>query len=395
MSNASHPHRRRRSRKLRTAKAASECLHTAERRERILFHACASSNDESACTGDQRALAEQRAEVQRMQKTRRLLVGMIALVGLFAVAEFALGIVTGSLAILADAFHMVSDMLGLVVGLVAVRLASRPRSATQTYGFKRAETIGALVNGVFLLAVVMFIVVDSIERFVEPPVLKDPLLIIGVGCGGLVVNLVGLALFSSNATLRKAGGHSHSHGHAHPDDNNRAPHRSANLHAVFLHVLGDALGSVGVILTGIVVYFVEAEWKYYADPVFSVLLGLLIAKTSVPVVLQSAHLLLQSVPKSVDLKQLSLQLLGVRGVDLVGSVHVWALSEADLVGSAHLDCLDSRPFDSIAHDVKAVFRAYGVDNVTIEPHFVGRSLGVDLETKLHLTHAHAAEFQCE
>lgn len=252
----------------------------------MLYHACASARrddapDAVACLGDQRALAEERAEMQRMQKTRHLLVSMIVLVGVFAVAEFALGIVTGSLAILADAFHMISDVMGLVVGLVAVRLASRPRSSTQTYGFKRAETIGALVNGVFLLAVVMFIVVDAVERFVEPPVLKDPLLIIGVGCGGLLVNLIGLALFSSNATLRKAGGHSH--GHAHVDDDR--PHRSANLHAVFLHVLGDALGSVGVILTGLVVYFVEAEWKYYADPAFSVLLGLLIAKTSVPVVL--------------------------------------------------------------------------------------------------------------
>jgi solute carrier family 30 (zinc transporter), member 1 len=369
----------------------------------MLGHACASSHDDSACAGDQRALAEQRAEVHRMQKTRRLLVAMIALVGVFAVAEFAFGIATGSLAILADAFHMISDMLGLVVGLVAVRLASRPRSLTQTYGFKRAETIGALVNGVFLLAVVMFIIVDSIERFIEPPVLAEPLLIVGVGVGGLFVNLIGLALFSANATLRKAGGHSHSHSHpdaaaaaaASDNESERAPHRSANLHAVFLHVLGDALGSVGVILTGLVVHFAEGEWKYYADPVFSVLLGLLIAKTSVPVVCQSAYLLLQSVPRSVDLQQLSLQLLGVQGVDHVGSVHVWALSETDLVGSAHLDCLASRPFDAIAHDVKAVFRTSGVDNVTIEPHFVDCSLDVGLETKLHLAHAHATEFQCE
>ena len=348
--------------------------------------------------GDQLALAEQRAEKQRMQKTRRLLVFMIALVGVFAVSEFALGIVTGSLAILADAFHMLSDMLGLVVGLVAVRLAGRPRSATQTYGFKRAETIGALVNGVFLLAVVMFIVVDSIERFIKPPVIENPLLVIGVGAGGLLVNLIGLALFSANATLRKVGGHSHSHGHGdghNVDDAVDGPHRSANLHAVFLHVLGDALGSVGVILTGVVVLLVESDWKYYADPVFSVLLALLIAKSSMPVVMQSALLLLQSVPKTIDLKQLSLQLLSVPGVDLVGSVHVWSLSETDLVGSVHLDCLLERPFDSIAHDVKAVFGKFGVENVTVEPHFVGRSLGLDLEAKVHLTHAHAAEFRCE
>ncbi len=125
--------------------------------------------------GDQRALQEQQSEKQRLLKTQRTLFAMISMVGVFAVAEFALGIVTGSLAILADAFHMISDMLALVVGVVAVRLASRPRTVTHTYGFKRAETIGALANSVFLLAVVMFIVVDAIERFVEGSPLDDTL----------------------------------------------------------------------------------------------------------------------------------------------------------------------------------------------------------------------------
>lgn len=337
---------------------------------------------------------------------------MIVFVGVFAVAEFIAGIVTDSLAILSDAFHMVSDLIGLIIGLFSLRLTLRPSSDSKTFGWSRAEVVGALVNGVFLLAVVMFICLDAIERFIDPPEVKDPLVVIIVGVVGLAVNLVGLVLFSSNATLASASGHSHSHSHgggaAHSHGSAAAhdieagvpapgagAHKSANLHAVFLHVLGDALGSVGVIITGLVVMFVPYDWKYYFDPLLSMILALIIGKSSIPLVYQSAQLLLQSVPESVDLNELSVKLLQIAGVDYIGSIHVWALNSEERVASAHIDCLQSCDFDQVSIEVKELFASYGIGNVTIEPHFVDQPLPVDVEGKMHLAKAHATEFRCE
>jgi zinc transporter 1 len=367
-------------------------------------------------------------KMAQITKASRQLIAMIVFVGVFALAEFAAGIVTDSLAILSDAFHMVSDLIGLIIGLFSLRLTLRPSSDSKTFGWSRAEVVGALVNGVFLLAVVMFICLDAIERFIDPPEVQNPLLVIIVGVVGLAVNLVGLVLFSSNATLASAGGHSHSHSHsggashtaeehdaeaaahdieagAHdieggggggvPAPVSNGPHKSANLHAVFLHVLGDALGSVGVIITGLVVMFVPYDWKYYFDPLLSMLLALIIGKSSIPLVRQSAQLLLQSVPESVDLNELSVKLLQVVGVDYIGSIHVWALNNEERVASAHIDCLKSCDFDQVSIEVKELFASYGIANVTIEPHFVDQPLPVDVEGKMHLAKAHATEFRCE
>jgi zinc transporter 1 len=252
-----------------------------------------------------------------------------------------------------------------------------------------------------------------------PPAIKDPLLVVIIGVAGLVVNLIGLALFSSNATLKNTHSHSHSHSHsggahhsgadAHQDENCVADdneeaaaavtesqaHKSANLHAVFIHVLGDALGSIGAIATGLIVMYVPYDWKHYADPLLSALLALIILKASVPIVVQSGKLLLQSVPKSIDLEKLSQQLLNIDGVDYVGSIHVWALSAEQYVASVHLDCLTSVPFGSVSGQVKELFKTFGVGNVTVEPHFVERALTVDAETKLHLATAHRSQFRCE
>lgn len=110
---------------------------------------------------------------------------------------------------------------------------------------------------------------------------------------------------------------------------------------------------------------------------------------------QSAELLLQSVPESIDLEQLSVRLLEIEGIDYVGSIHVWALSADDLVGSIHVDCLQTRNFDDLSAEIKKLFALHGVQNVTIEPHFVQQPLDVDVETKLHLSREHAGEFRCE
>jgi cobalt-zinc-cadmium efflux system protein len=106
---------------------------------------------------------------EEARKSQRLLLVMCALVGIFALAEFLFAIFSGSLALLSDAFHMLSDLLGLVIAYVAVRLATRPKSEQKTYGWKRAEVIGSLMNGVFLVAVVLFIVLEAIPRFISPP----------------------------------------------------------------------------------------------------------------------------------------------------------------------------------------------------------------------------------
>ncbi|KAJ3351961.1 hypothetical protein HDU83_008484 [Entophlyctis luteolus] len=390
-----------------------------------------------------------------------------------------------------------------------MRLAKqRTRQANFTFGFLRAEILGAFANAVFLLALCFTIILDAIQRFVKPEVIENPDIVLIVGCVGLFTNLVGMVLFGGHGD-HNHGGHSHGHTHSHshsPRDNPRVPstepapttaspllvvssavkhdnhdhhdrkpsqtseppspmmhysahqrafvmatedrirsgsnssafsaasgthkhdseleketvitindpdhksegnhnhdredenhnthshhgnhhdddhhqhghshhgheQRNMNIHGLFLHVLGDALGSIGVIVSSLIIMFASGSWRYYMDPVISLLISGLIISSAAPLVRSASFVLLQGVPTSISVARLREQILSIDGVFGVHELHVWGLSDNRNVASVHVRVAEgasARPYMEVAAAIKRLMHGCGVHSTTVQPEF--------------------------
>jgi cobalt-zinc-cadmium efflux system protein len=223
------------------------------------------------------------------------------------VAEVVGSWYSGSLALLADAGHLLTDGGAVALTILTAWLASRPASARRTYGHLRWEILGALINGAVLLALSAWIVFEAIARFRSPVQVESRILLL-VAVAGLVSNGVSLWLLSRD----KEG--------------------SLNLRGAYLHVLGDLLGSVGVIAAGLVIYF--TGWEI-ADPLISVVLALLIVNGAWRLVRESTEVLLEGVPRHIALEEVERRMLGVAGVSGVHDLHVWTVTSGMVAMSGH------------------------------------------------------------
>ena len=301
---------------------------------------------------------------------------MMTLVGLFCCAELIGGVWSGSLALLSDAFHMLSDFLSLLVAFVAIRLATRTRDSIKSYGWQRAEIIGALMNGVFLASACIFIALDAAQRLLieQPERLSDPLAVLLVGTVGLAINLAGLTMFVPRLNCLAAHAHSHSHGHNHQAreaSSSGEDDGHLNMHGVFLHVAGDALGSLIVIGVALCHMLTSADdiWPAYTDPLCSLAMAAVIARAAVPLIRRTTHILMQSVPASIDLANLQSQLEAIDNVETVHALHVWQISETRSVGSVHVRCTDASAFDRTCRAVKRVMHRHEVHETAVQPEF--------------------------
>lgn len=238
----------------------------------------------------------------------RALALTLGLTATYTVAEVIGGLLTGSLALLADAGHMLSDSGSIVVALIAISLARRPATAKRSFGFKRAEILAALFNGVTLVAISIWIFIEAIDRLANPPqVLGGWMLAIAVG--GVVINVAGALLLA------------------------RGDRGSLNLQAALRHVIADLLGSVGVIVAAIVI--LTTGWAY-ADPLISVLIGVLVAASSWGVLRESVLILLEATPSGIDAEEVEAKMLSVRGVTDVHDLHIWTITSGFPALAAHV-----------------------------------------------------------
>jgi zinc transporter 1 len=432
---------------------------------------------------------------------------------LFFLLELSVGYAVHSLALVADAFHMLNDVLSLCVGLWAVKISdSKTNSKSYTYGWQRAETLGALVNGVFLVALCVSIFLEAIQRFVEPQEVTQPKLILIVGCLGLASNIMGLFLFHDHGHGghgHSHGGHSHGHGdeiadaeegHAHshdhadhehggvhspahlsdttvvddqaalsspskfakrrhsrsgsrysgfddihvnpgafrqsiiaasrmddvqseegPEDDeddththtppsepllkggqhagygstkrksiDHKQHRHAqpkeqskgghshgdlNMRGVFLHVLGDALGNVGVIATALFIWLTDYSWRFYMDPAISLIITAIILASAIPLCKAASRILLQAVPAGISVDDIKADIEDLPGIVSCHHVHVWQLSDTKLVGSLHVQVEfdfkgeGSARYMELALAIRRCLHAYGIHSSTIQPEF--------------------------
>jgi len=413
----------------------------------------------------------------------------------FFFVELIVGYAVGSLALVADSFHMLNDVMSLVVALFAIKLTeSNTTDSRYSYGWHRAEILAALINGVFLLALCFSISLDALERFFSAPEISNPRLVVVVGSLGLASNIVGLFLFHE---------HNHSHDHSHgppskppsiriadlsqstsgsttpvqrpfdrrnsrsgsrsesfsslyghpvatraaveqvaaelaiarspsPVSHRRNPSRhlsrdlnfnkspstesaepspfsaastdrfgeqtpllnhssdslsdqdqdqdqghsharthsgSMNMRALVLHVLGDALGNVGVIATGLIIWLSSWSFKYYCDPIISLVITVIIFSSALPLVRSASFILLQGVPPTVSIEDVRTSILNVDGVLSLHELHVWQLSETKIVASVHVMASRNHDFMPVAVNIRKALHHHGIHSSTIQPEY--------------------------
>lgn len=245
---------------------------------------------------------------------RRVLRWALAANALFMVAEFVGGVVFGSLALLADAVHMLSDVAGLGIALLAQHLIERPASVRHTFGLQRAEVLGAQANGVLLLASAGWILFEAVRRIGDPPDVVGPGLLI-VATLGLLVNVVSAVMLA------------------------RASGRSLNMRGAYTHMLADAAGSGGAIVAGIAVTFLGADW---VDAAASIGIGLLVISTAWGLLRDTTHVLLEGAPDDLDPADVEGWLQAEPGVASVHHLHLWHLTSESTALSAHV-VLEDQP----------------------------------------------------
>jgi cobalt-zinc-cadmium efflux system protein len=240
--------------------------------------------------------------------SKRALRWVLGLTAGFMVAEVVGGLLTGSLALLADAAHMLSDAGSVALALFAIGLAERPTTPKRSFGFQRAEILAALANGVMLVLLPIWIFAEAYERLFEPrEVLGGPML--GVAAAGLLVNLVAAGL------LMRDGGD------------------SLNVSAALRHVVADLAGSVGAIVAAVVI--IVTGWPY-ADPLVSVLIGLLVLASALPILRESLRVLLEAAPAGIDPVEVGRRMAAAEGVREVHDLHVWTITSGFPALSAHV-----------------------------------------------------------
>jgi cobalt-zinc-cadmium efflux system protein len=275
---------------------------------------------------------------------------VLALTLAYTVAEVAGGIASNSLALLADAGHMATDDLALGLAVLAGWFASRPPDRGRTFGYQRAEILAALTNGVILVVVCGFIFWEALHRFAAPPVVAAGLMA-WVAAGGLAVNLVAAWLL---------------HGHV----------SGLNTRGAFLHVLGDLLGSMGTLVAAALMATFGWRW---ADPLASMLIGAVIVFSSVRLVLDSVHVLMEGTPTHLDAEAIGRSLRGLPGVADVHDLHLWSLGGSAPLLTAHLVVdLTVHAHDVLRAATAELASLYGIEHVTLQiepPDFNIRGIG--------------------
>jgi cobalt-zinc-cadmium efflux system protein len=257
------------------------------------------------------------------------------------IVELIGGLMSNSLALLGDAGHMFTDTLALGLSIFALNLTKRPASQTKTYGYYRAEILAALINGIILILICVYIFYEAYRRFIEPPEVHGGLMLI-VAAIGLVANLVGISILHS------------------------ASRENLNVKGAFLHMWGDTASSVGVIAAGMIILLTG---RTIADPIISIIIGLLILRGAGGLVSESVHILLEAVPKHLDMSQINNEIRKIKGVRDIHDVHLWAITSGIYAISGHLlieDQMVSKCTQIVEEVNRMLDHKFGISHSTLQ-----------------------------
>jgi cobalt-zinc-cadmium efflux system protein len=270
---------------------------------------------------------------------RKRLALTLLLAGGYMVAEIVGGLISNSLALLADAAHMLSDVAALALSLFAIWIAERPATSRRTYGFYRVEILAALLNGAALIAISAYIFVEAYRRLQQPPPVMGALMM-WIAVGGFLVNLLGLWIL-----------------HGGREDN-------LNVRGAWLHVFTDTLGSIGAVVAGSLIWTFGLNW---IDPAISALIGLLVVYSAWRLVAESVSVLMENAPRGIDVDEVHRAMSEIAGVVSIHDLHVWTISSGLDCLSAHVVKEDGQSHGCLLKRLRTTAREeFGIDQITIQ-----------------------------
>lgn len=268
----------------------------------------------------------------------------IFITGSIFLAEIIGGIYTNSLALLADAGHMLTDLAALILSFVAFKIGERKANTKKTFGYKRFEIVIAFVNGLILWALSIYISYEAVLRLFQPEEIKGGVMLV-IAIFGLIANLVSAYLLFSHS------------------------HDNLNIRGAFLHVVGDALGSIGAILAGI--FIITFGW-YIVDPVVSILISVLIIISSWNLVRDSLNILLEGAPKNIDQHQIGERLKNIKKVRNIHDIHIWTITSGVHNLSCHMTIENFENASEILSQSKKILETeFNISHMTIQLEPVG------------------------
>lgn len=267
-----------------------------------------------------------------------LLAAVLLTLGFSAIEAIA-GYWSNSLALISDAGHMLTDSTALGLALLAQQIARRPPSPRHSFGLGRAEALAAFINALAMLALVVWIVLEALQRFAAPPRVAGET-VFTVALIGLVINLLVAWVLSRDKS-------------------------NVNTRAALVHVMGDLLGSVAALAAGIVIYF--TGW-FPIDPLLSVFVSMLILRSTLAVLKDAYHFLMEGVPRNVDYLQVGADLAAIPGVQSVHDLHVWEMTPGQPALIGHVEIGDLQAWPAVLSRIKAMLlEKHGIDHITLQP----------------------------
>ncbi|KAL4918642.1 cation efflux protein [Aspergillus aurantiobrunneus] len=341
----------------------------------------------------------------KISRSSRLMAA-IGISAAFFLVEIAVGFYTHSLALVADAFHYLNDLVGFIVAFVALKVSSAKNSPQElSFGWQRAQILGAFFNGSLLFALGISIFLQSIERFITLHHVDNPKLMFIIGSIGLGLNIICATFLHEH---HHHGGHEHHHSsdleveaqgrvdlEQQRDIENKAKHHDhrhlkhteapvfgghdLGMIGVLLHVLGDAANNLGVMVAALIIWLTRYDGRYYADPATSMGIAAMIMLSALPLIRQSGLILLESAPKGLDLADVKHDLEKVPGILAVHELHIWRLSQRKILATVHVAMLDHSvsEFSTSAKIIQECFHAYGIHSVTLQPEIATPANTVD------------------
>ncbi|KAL5601188.1 hypothetical protein BROUX41_005993 [Berkeleyomyces rouxiae] len=350
-------------------------------------------------------------------KKWRLIITIIVSFAFF-LAELSIGLKTRSLALIADAFHYFSDVISFIVALVAVLLSSKetaPRSFS--FGWVRAQVLGAFFNGAILIGLAISILVQAIQRFISIEKVQNPLMVMVVGAVGLGLNIIMIAFLHEHSHGHFTHSHNHTHGQADasnysgkiqqtscpsyidgpkfekavsPERTSEASEapltdqhnhrhiekgcfqshgRDLGMLSVLVHVVGDAINNIGVIISGAAIWKLQDPNRYYVDPAVGVFISLMIMLTTARVAMKSGRILMETAPEGLDLQDIRHDLEKIPGIQSIPKLNVWSLDEEVVMASVHMTVADATiaDFTSKAKVAGECLSAHGIHLYTLQP----------------------------
>ncbi|OYT14052.1 MAG: cation transporter [Bacteroidetes bacterium 4572_114] len=263
---------------------------------------------------------------------------------LITVSQVIGGILSGSVALLTDALHNFSDVIALLLSYFTNRLAKKKSTVKQTYGFKRAEILSAFVNSVTLIAIAIFLIVEAVERFMDPQPVKSDL-VIYFALGSIIINFISVLLLKKDAK------------------------GSMNMKSAYLHLLTDVMTSIAVMIGGILMKYFDI---YRIDSILSIIIAVYLIFSSYKLLFASIKILMQFTPQNIEIHDIRDQILLVKDVKNIHHVHLWQLNDKDMFFEAHIDLerdIAISEFQTILSEIETVLNKHKITHYNIQPEF--------------------------